>query len=251
MGIAALAVLSLAFDAVAAPRQRDEVDSSIWLAYIGEHAISQKWTLHLEGQFFSCCAAPTKELIFLRPGLRREFPHGMSALVTYAYFLKYPVITNASRMLPEHRISEDVQWKHPLLVEGVKRMTLTHRLRAEQRFEAQENQRDRSNAWHYAERVRYRLTANVPLPGNTIGLRPDYVSVYNEVFINFGPHSGNRTLDQNIAAGAIGWNLRSDLQFEVGYLAQYNPSATGSLGKYNHTVQINLISTSPLSRTKH
>src|SRR5262249_44405403 len=135
----------------------------------------------------------------------------------------------------------------PLLGEGIKRTTLTQRLRVEQRFEAQDDQRDHSNTWYYTERFRYRLTANVPLPGNTAGPRPDYLSMYNEIFFNFGPHT-SRTLDQNIASGVIGWDLRPRLQFEIGYLLEYFPEATGILGRYHHVVQINLISTLPFAR---
>ncbi len=223
--------------------------SSIWLTYFGEHPISPQWNLHLEGEMFSYGPAESRELIFVRPGFRRVLSRGASVLVTYGYFLKYPAITNASRALGEHRISEDIQWRHPVLGEGINRLTLTHRLRTEQRFEAQEEQKGQGDIWEYAERFRYRLAANVPLPGNTAGSRPDYLSVYNEVFVNFGPHS-KRTLDQNIAAGAIGWNLTPTLQVEVGYLLEYFPSTVGIVGRYNHAMQINLNSTIPFSRTK-
>src|SRR5215470_2267061 len=226
IGVSLLALLSLACSFKVAAQQGHQIkdsSNSIWLAYIGEHPISQRWNLHLEGQLFSYGPAEKRELFFLRPGLRREFSHGMSALVTYAYFVKYPAVTNDSRALPEHRISGDIHWRHRLPGEGIKRLTLAHRLRVARRFEAQEDERDRSNTWYYAERFRYRLTANVPLPGNTAGPRPGYLSLYNEVFVNFGPHS-RRVLDQNIAAGAIGWNLSPRLQFEIGYLLEYFPS---------------------------
>ena len=253
-GIGTLLILfSLGSGRVATAQQtHQENDSagsgSIWLAYAGEHPISQKWNLHLEGQFFSY-GAQRPELFFLRPGFRREFSHGISGLITCSYFLKYPAITNTLRALPEYRISEDIQWRHPLFGEGIKRATLAHRLRMEQRFEGQENQSG-DNVWNYAERFRYRLTANVPLPGNTEGHGPDYVSIYNEVFVNFGPHSAKHRFDQNIASGVIGWNLTSHLQFEIGYLLEYFSSSVGSVGNYNHVVQINLNSTFPFSRKK-
>jgi len=103
IGLSVLALLSLACSFKAAAQQENQTQdssSSIWLAYIGEHPISQGWNLHLEGQFFSYGLADKRELFFLRPGLRREFSHGISALVTYAYFVKYPAITDASRALP-------------------------------------------------------------------------------------------------------------------------------------------------------
>src|SRR5215470_15967682 len=148
IGVSLLALLSLACSFKVAAQQGHQIkdsSNSIWLAYIGEHPISQRWNLHLEGQLFSYGVAEKGELFFLRPGLRREFSHGISALVTYAYFVKYPAITDASRALPEHRISGDIQWGIPCWGEGVERLTLTHRLRVEQRFQAREDQRDHSN----------------------------------------------------------------------------------------------------------
>ena len=250
---AVVALLSLSCGTVVDAQQKNpatDSSKSIWLAYAGEHPISQRWDFHLEGQVFCYGAAEKTELILIRPGFRREFSHGISVLITYAYFLKYPAITNASTTLSEHRISEDFQWKHPLLGEGAKRLTLTHRLRAEQRFQARDNGNGHTKGWQYAERFRYRLTATIPLPGNTTGAKPDYVSIYNEVFVNFGPHAARQALDQNIAAGAVGWNLTPKLQFEIGYLLEYIPSPAGVFGTYNHVVQINLFSTFPFSNKK-
>ena len=247
ISILVLALLGLACScrAAAQPGNQTNSSSSIWLAYVGEHPILQQWNIHLEGQLFSYGAAERRELYFLRPGVRRNFSHGLSALLTYAYFAKDPAITNGVTTLPEHRISEDIQWRHLV----VKDLALTHRLRAEQRFEAQEDQHGHRSTWSYAERCRYRLSANVLLPGNATGSRPDYLSIYDEVFVNFGPHT-RRALDQNLAAGAIGWNVAPHLQFEIGYLLQYNPSATGIVRKYNHVIQVNLNSTIPFSRMK-
>jgi len=42
--------------------------------------------------------------------------------------------------------------------------------------------------------------------------------------------------------------LTSHLQFEIGYLLEYFPSCVGSVGNYNHVVQINLNSTFPFLR---
>jgi len=246
----AVQVLSLwlCFGSAAAAQEGDQPkdsSNSIWLAYIGEHPVSQYWNLHLEGQIFWNGAAETRELVFARPGLRRELTHGLSALIAYGYFAKEPAITGAPQTLGEHRLSEDIQWKL-----GVRRVTLVQRVRAEQRFEGQETHSDHGTAWQYAERVRYRITANVPLPVNTSGPQPDYVSTYNEVFVNFGPHRGSQAFDQNLVAGAVGWNVTRTLQFEAGYLLQYNPSAVGVVGTRNHVAQLNLTSTAPFSRRK-
>jgi hypothetical protein len=248
-----LALLSLCCGPVVDAQQKNpaiESSKSVWLAYVGEHPISQRWDLHLEGQVFWYGAAERTELIFLRPGFRREFSHGISVLTTYAYFLKYPAITNASTTLSEHRISEDFQWKHPVLGEGTKRLMLTHRLRAEQRLRARDNGNGHNEGWQYAERFRYRLTATIPLPASTTGVRPDYVSLYDEVFVNFGSHTAKHALDQNIVAGAVGWNVTPTLQFELGYLLEYVPSPAGVVGMYNHVVQINLFSAFPFSKRK-
>lgn|SRR6187402_10156 len=229
-------------------------ERSTWLMYFGEHPFTPNWSLHLEGQFRREGLGERWEQLLLRPGVSRKLGHGMSAMLAYTYLRGYPFEggslgdATTTGPQPEHRVVEEFKVKHPLLGEGEKAVTLTHRFRAEQRFDGTSTAGVGTTAWEFAERARYRLTADVPFRWPTQGARPDYASLYNEVFVNFGPHGGDQALDQNRTYGAVGWNLGDDLQVEIGYMHQYLPVPNGIVGEHNHALQITVNSTAPLRR---
>ena len=149
---------------------------------------------------------------------------------------------------PEHRIFQELRFKHNLIGSGPKAVTLVHRMRAEQRFNGTATTSQGTVAWNYSERARYRLTAGIPFRWNTAGARPDSLTIYDEVLVNFGPHGTSRILNQNRAYGALGWGLTKTAKLEIGYLHQYTPVPSGVVGVHNNCLQVSLFSTLPLQR---
>lgn len=225
---------------------------SAWYMYFGDHPLTENWSVHLEGQFRREDLGQRWEQLLLRPGVSRSFGHGISSLVAYTYLRDYPyeggsLDSTTTGPQPEHRLLEEFKVKHTLISGPSKATstTLTHRLRAEQRFEGTATLGVGVTDWQYAERARYRLTANIPFRWASDDPRPDYTSVYNEVFVNFGPHGGSHALNQDRTYGALGWNLGPSFQLEVGYLFQYMPTPNGVVGTQNHALQVTLNSIAP------
>ncbi len=223
--------------------------------YFGDHPLTSTWALHLEGQFRREDLGQRPEQLLLRPGVTSNLGHGLTTLVAYTYLRGYPYESGSlgrpTGPQPEHRILEELKFKHVLIGSGEKAVTLSHRFRAEQRFEGTSTKAIGTTSWQYAERARYRLTANIPFRWSTGDLRPDYASVYNELFVNFGPHGGSRALNQNRTYGALGWKLDKDIQLEVGYLYEYMPRPNGIIGEHNHALQVTINSTLPFRRGIH
>lgn len=232
-------------------------ERSAWYMYFGDHPITSAWAIHLEGQYRREDLGQRWEQLLARPGIDYAFGHGLSTMVAYTYLRGYPFergslgdpMTTGAQ--PEHRILEELKVEHKLFGSGEKAVKLSHRFRAEQRFEGTSTVGVGTTAWDFAERARYRLTADIPLRWSTAGARPDYVSVYDEVFVNFGPHGGSHALNQNRSYGAIGWNVGENFQFEAGYLHQYMPRANGIVGEHNNALQITINSTAPFRRGVH
>lgn len=214
--------------------------------YFGDHALSSDWGIHLEGQWRRGGFISHWEQLLIRPGVTYDFGRGFTSLLAYTYLRSYPFEgggIEGSGPQPEHRILEELKYRRTL-----GRVKLVHRFRAEQRFKGTAKPGRGVIAWRFAERARYRLTADVPFRWSTEGLLPDYASVYNELFVNFGPHGTSHALDQNRTYGAIGWNMGSDFKFEFGYLHQYLPIANGVVGEHNHALQITISSTAPFRK---
>lgn len=229
-------------------------EQSAWYMYFGDHPVSPNWDLHLEGQYRREGLGQRWEQLLVRPGVQRHFAHGLSALVAYTYLRDYPYEggtlgePTTTGPQPEHRILEQLQVEHPLLGAGERAIKLEHRFRLEQRFEGTATEGVGVTDWEFAERARYRLTANVPFRWDTRGPRPDYASVYNEVFANFGPHAGTNALNQDRTYGALGWKLGDAFTAEVGYLYQYSPLPNGVVGVMNHALQVTINSKAPFRR---
>lgn len=231
--------------------------ASTWLMYFGDHPISGKASLHLEGQFRREGAGQRWEQLVLRPGFGYALPHGFTTLFAYTYLQDHPFeggSLGSSRPgapttgpQPEHRILEQLSFKHRLGPESLHTPNLTHRFRNEQRFEGTATEGVGVTNWDFAERARYRLTADTPLNRGVKTLYPNYISIYNEVFADYGPHA-TRKLDQDRTYGAFGWTLGSTLQLELGYLYQYSPKPNGIVGVGNNAVQITINSTAPFRK---
>lgn len=219
--------------------------SSTWVSYIGEHPFSKNWTFHIEG--YGTWLGPTKDpdFFFLRPGIGRQLNGQLSILVAYSYFRFFPARTTASGSLPEHRISTDIQWEHPLSTSGHGEVILIHRLRQEYRFVAVEDTITRRRDLSFSPRTRYRANVVFPLKRDAFELTPSYLSFYDEVFLN--TRSGQtRFLTQNLTSGALGWKLGPHVNMEIGYVHQYDPSPRGSVGVHNHVLTLTLFSRIPL-----
>lgn len=232
-------------------------ERSTWFMYFGDHPISPNYALHLEGQYRRQGLGQRWEQLLLRPGLDRNFGQHIKTMLAYTYLRSYPFEGGSlgepttTGPQPEHRILEELTIKHHLGKSGGRpdnAIKIAHRLRAEQRWSGTSTAGVGTTDWEFEERARYRLTADIPFRWNTAAARPDYTSVYNEIFVNFGPHGTSNALDQNRSYGALGWDLSPDFQLEVGYLFQYQPLPSGTIGTADHALQITINSTAPLRR---
>lgn len=249
--LACLCIASWCTVASAHAQTKTGAETSGWYMYFGDHRFTENWGLHLEGQWRRAGIISRWEQLLIRPGINHDFRHGFTTLLAYTYLRDYPFENGGAPDLtrqPEHRILEELQYKHPIGPGGLKGVKLSHRFRLEQRFEGTAKAGHGVTAWEFAERARYRLTAGIPFRWNTRGALPDYTSVYDEVFVDFGPHAGSHALDQNRTYGALGWNLGPNFQLELGYLHQYLPVSNGVVGEHNNALQITINSTAPFRR---
>ena len=229
-------------------------EKSSWYMYFGDHPITKNYGVHLETQYRAQGVGQEPTQFFVRPGFVRFYPHSIVVSLLYAYVLDFPFeggpLADPRRtgVQPEQRLAEEFRWTHTLARYSGKRATLQHRARLEQRWLGQSSKDVGVYDWHFAERFRYRVYAQFPLPFNTKGARPDYVAAYDEILLRFGPHSGTSTIDQNRTYGAFGWKLSPEFNLEVGYLHQYFPRPNGYVGEHNNAFQLSIASTAPLRK---
>jgi hypothetical protein len=218
-----------------------------WFMYFGDHAINEKWGVHLEGQLRRANTGLTWQQLLIRPGLNYQLNSHVTLTAGYAYVRTSPYGDfPAKTITPEHRFYEQVWIKHKL-----KNLGMQHRLRLEQRLVGQVPGVDADvDIWQSRNRFRYMLRADIPLPFKVGGGKPFGIAIYDEPFWHFGGHMGPRFLDQNRAYGALTYKLTKNNRLEFGYMHQYIPQRNGLIFEHNHTLQFAWFSTTPFQREK-
>ena len=213
-----------------------------WFMYFGDHPVSERWGIHLEGQARRATYSTSWQQYLLRPGVNYLFTPNIMGTVGYAFAYSYPYgdYPSTKRSFPEHRFYEQL-----LIRNKLGKVAFQHRLRLEQRQVGVHTAGEYPmQKWEFRQRFRYMLRGDIPLPNKRL-----YLGIYDEVFLNFGANRANRALDQNRAYGALGIKLSRYEKFEVGYMHQYVPQRNGLVVEHNHTAQIALFSSRPFRKS--
>ena len=89
----------------------------------------------------------------------------------------------------------------------------------------------------HKNRARYRFMANIPLNKKEMSDNTFFLSLYDELFIGFGPNIVKNVLDQNRMYAALGYRFNAKLSIQLGYLNQYIIKTDGIKAERNHTLQ--------------
>ena len=228
-----------------------------WYVYEGDHRLGRRWTLHTEYQW--------RRVYFIREaqqslarlggafqlGQRVSVGGGYTSLITHPYG-DYPT-ADTGVPFPEHRLYQDVQ-----LADTLGRLVLEHRVRLEQRWLGQlaEGKGRAVQAWNYQNRIRYQLSATLPLQGPRLDDREWYLTGFDEVFLSFGRRVGSNVFNQNRVAGGLGYQFTADFQVAVLYLNQITQHAdpepvTGlPVFEFNHGFRLNVNYNLPLGKAR-
>ncbi len=189
-----------------------------WGMYFGQFRVKGNWYLHNEFQYRSYEIKPNVEQLLLRVGLIYQAKNNLYFAAGYGKILNFGMDKHLSDALlcDENRIWEQVIVRHKLSV-----LFFEHRLRLEQRW-------IKENTVNYLDRFRYLLRFNLPINSDKIQNKTIYISAYNETFLNFK----KEVFDRNRLYGAVGYQISSALNFQIGYLNQYVNT------KSNHYLQL-------------
>jgi len=218
--------------------------AGLWLQYTGEHPAGSNTQIHFDAIVARGGDSYKPDFILIRPGLRRTIHGSISAMLAYAFFEAYEARTGIKADLHEHRISQDLQWLHSLPGASPEHAEVVLRFRYEERFRSFKG--SSSTDWNLAQRTRYLIAAKAPAPWNPCAGRPDYLNLYDEVFVSVAAPQGRFSFDQNHSAIGVGWHLHKGFDLEFGYLHAYSADANPQIGTHQHILRLNLVSQAPL-----
>lgn len=146
----------------------------------------------------------------------------------------------APARFPEHRLWEQAQLNHKM-----GRVYFQHRARLEQRFIGNMAQGEDGEyaltGFDYSNRVRYLIRATVPLNRATLEPRTVFVTLYDEIFINFAsPLVKANIFDQNRASLSLGYQATDAWSVQAGYLNQFIEKPDGLRFESNHGLLVTL-----------
>jgi hypothetical protein len=222
-----------------------------WFMYFGNHKISERFGLHLEGQLRRANFVTDPQQLLLRGGVDYYFKNQNRFTFGYAFVRTFPYGDfPVPQSFPEHRV-----WQQFLTTQTFGQTKLSHRYRLEQRFIGNASTGEMSGG-RYENRARYMLKATHALTKDW--KKPLFVAAYDEIFINFGKDVAFNIFDQNRLYGAVGVSASKTLKIELGYLYQLVQlrslsDVNGTMRNRiedNHTLQVALFSTLAFNKTE-
>lgn len=225
--------------ASAQPSNREIVNQPIeWFALSSNLKISKTFAFMLEGQFRYADDFDPQQFQF-RTALDVKLNDHFSIVpVGYVYtwnsrYGKQPAAFGNN----EHRIWEQIFYKH-----AVGKVKIDHRLRLEQRFIQAKSKSDNDavdDAYSRKQgRLRYRLMARMPLKGSSIAPKTYFLSVYEEVFVNWGHQVTFHEPDQNRVFAGLGYQFNKALTVQGGFLYQMLIKSNGTKQENNVGFQL-------------
>lgn len=177
-----------------------------WHMYFGTNRVSEKLSIHSEGQLRYFEQAENFNQLLLRTGLNYHINSNAIATLGYGY-----ISTDGTfeEFADETRSKENRVFQQFILKNKVGHFKFEHRYRLEQRFI---DFGDRKDTQH---RARYRLQVTFPLTDIF------FLNFYDEIFLNLQ----DSVYGQNRLYGALGVNVKDNLSVQAGYLKNHFPTA--------------------------
>ena len=185
--------------------KEDELGS--WWMYFGTHHLNEKYSIHYETQLRHYEIGANFFQLLPRVGLNYKIDDNSMVTAGYAWIPTQPVLGEGFEgdLVTENRI-----WQQFILRNKIKNINFRHRYRLEQRWVKQNNFTD------YKNRVRYMLSAKVPLSKNEDS--PLFLFIYDEVFL----HIDDNPFNQNRLYAALGYTVNKNMNIQAGYLRHRN-----------------------------
>lgn len=198
------------FVANSAMGQTDKLGN--WFIYFGNQPINKKINWHNEVQYRNYNLIGNTNQVLLRTGIGYNLTaNNNNVLIGYAFIESHPYLPNSNekKVVNEHRIFQQYIYRH-----SVGNIFLQHRARVEERFFEND----------YATRLRYFLSANIPLNSTSIKSNTIYLSAYNEIFLN----AASTMFDRDRVYAAIGFAFNKNLRTELGFMSQIQSASTSN-----------------------
>lgn len=201
--------------------------SNYWIRYFGKYAFSPRWgaTLELEDRRFFRHSRQTNWML-PRVTVNRSLGAGWGVGAGFTYYTSANPADPDAKIrvrVPELRPHQDVTY-----TQKIKRLTIGHRYRIEERFRHHADDQQLTAGYQFSLRVRYRLGLQYPLIQKDDGAGTLKVKASDELMINLGHSVVYNFFDQNRFYVGLNYGLSPSFQAELGYVNAFQQRGSGS-----------------------
>lgn len=209
---------------------------SAWGTVFVNGPYKMRWGLHLDAQLRSGADMNQLKTWLIRPGLQYQLNKKNILALGYAYVHGITKTTGVSAYTPEHRL-----WQQWLYLQPIRRFTLQHRLRLEERFIGPTRFTEGvgiPSMSIYSTRFRYFNRLILPWTTNRPFERGLFGAIQNEFFLHMtgGDKLNGRWFDQNRFYLALGYRPAPVWDLEIGYMRRDVQTTSSLIGQ--HTWQL-------------
>lgn len=186
----------------------------LWEGYYNTFFIDKKWSLLSDAQIRTREWAQHWSQLLVRSGMSYKVNEHVSITGGFAFFKNAQYVNKDLFLKNEFR-----PWQELFYQSKIKKISLSQRLRTEQRFQQQLTNDEISKTYQYVFRLRYRFEALFPLRSNKIAFL-----VANEIMVNPGYISNPSFFDQNRTFAGMNIKIQSNtaLQFQYVKIFQWH-----------------------------
>ncbi|MBT8190885.1 MAG: DUF2490 domain-containing protein [Bacteroidia bacterium] len=195
------ALYCLVFFLVPALSFSQESELGNWMILFGNKQLNEKYNWHHEVQYRNYDAAGDLEQLLLRTGIGMNINNQANLLLGYGFIRSENYINDTDKNV----INENRIYQQFITRQKVKKLSIQHRYRFEQRFVNDDL------------RLRFRYFLQMAYPVWQNENRSVYLSVYDEIFLN----TEGDPFDRNRLYGALGYKFNDKVKVEMGYMNQF------------------------------
>jgi hypothetical protein len=208
-----------------------------WIGATTNIRFAPKWSLFLQGEVRTWEFASNLNELLWRAAFHYDFSKKINGAIGYVRVDTWPYNNEPYLKFHENRFFQELLVKSKWGRVGVK-----NRFRLEQRWITTV-----TYGTEYSNRVRYMLGFTIPINGEAIEKGSNYITVFNEVFIDldrldywFDREAGDAGLNQNRLYVGVGQQVSEAGKFSVGLFWQHRPNVNFMrlLLSYSHSLNL-------------
>lgn len=215
--------------------KRTEHLEQVWLAYINQVRLSEKWgvgvDLHLRSKddFLSGLSVG-----IIRGGLTHYLTENLRFTVAYAYVNIYPGDNHKNISQPEHRPWQQVQW-----ISRSPGLRITQYLRLEERWRRKILNDDAlAHGFNFNFRLRYSFAAQIPLGPKKFQPGSFSLVLIDEPMVNFGKQIVYNYFDQNRFFAGINYQLNAQNNLQAGFSNVFQQLSSGNVYRNINAIRL-------------